>query len=229
MCGRFSLAVSPEDLASHFSVAEVPTLSPRYNIAPSQPVLAVQEADSGAREITHFRWGLVPSWSKAFGQGWINARAETAAEKPSFKAALRRRRCLIPTDGFYEWKGSGKRKQPYFIHLHTRPLFAFAGIWDHWQGADGSEFNSCAILTTQSHGPIQELHPRIPMILNPEAYTQWLDRQVQDPRDLAFLWETAYPQELKFYPVSTLVNSPKHEDPECRQPLDPGLLQNALE
>ncbi len=229
MCGRFSLAVSPADLASHFVLAELPPLSPRYNIAPSQPVVAIKDANSGSWEITHFRWGLVPSWRQEFGSGWINARAETAMEKPSFKAALRRRRCLIPADGFYEWKGSGKGKQPYFIHLKAQPLFAFAGIWEHWQGADGSEINSCAILTTQAQGPIQELHQRMPVILNPENYAQWLDRQVQDPRDLAFLWETAYADEVRFYPVSTHVNSPKHEDPACRQPLDPGLVMDPLE
>jgi putative SOS response-associated peptidase YedK len=224
MCGRFSLTGSPESLAFQFGLAQVPPLTPRYNIAPSQPVLAIKEDNAGSRETAHFRWGLVPSWSKDFGQGWINARAETAMVKPAFKAALRRRRCLIPAIGFYEWKGSGRGKQPYFIHLEGRSLFAFAGIWEHWQGADGSEVNSCAILTTAAQGSIKTLHQRMPVILPLEGYAQWLDQKVQDPHHLAHLWESASAEGLTFYPVSTHVNSPKHEDPECHQPLTQGLF-----
>ncbi len=147
MCGRFSLAVAPEVLRQHFGLpaaAQERAAVPRYNIAPSQPVLAVV-AGSLQREATHFRWGLIPSWSRAPQAGWINARAETVAEKPSFREAFRRRRCLIPADGFYEWadQGTGKKgRQPYWFHLVDRPVFAFAGIWERWRSPEGVEHAS---------------------------------------------------------------------------------------
>lgn len=235
MCGRFGLAVEPEVLMQHFDLREkagIPPLVPRYNIAPSQPVLAVvasesTEGGSLQRKATYFRWGLVPAWSKVFKGGWINARSETAAEKPSFRTALRCRRCLIPADGFYEWTGSGKTRQPYWIYLRERTLsgwrkrsvFAFAGIWERWQGPDGSVVETCAILNTTANPLMQVLHERMPVILPAEAYDDWLDPSVQDPHLLLPLLRP-YPSELMVaYPVSTHVNSPSHEDPACQEPV----------
>lgn len=234
MCGRFSLAVDPEVLMQHFDLhldaqedaqeAGIPPLAPRYNIAPSQPVLAVVASEAGEqgslpRKATHFRWGLVPAWSKVFKGGWINARSETAAEKPSFRTALRRRRCLIPADGFYEWTGSGKTKQPYWIHLPERPVFAFAGIWERWQGPEGSVVETCAILNTTANALMQVLHERMPVILPPEAYDDWLDPNLQDPKRVVSMLRPFPPEAMVAYPVSTHVNSPRHEDPACREPV----------
>ncbi len=254
MCGRFSLAVDPEVLMQHFDLsmenkeAEIAALTSRYNIAPSQPVLAVvaQEPNSempraGLRErprrrATHFQWGFIPSWSKAPKAGLINARSETVAEKPSFRAAFRRRRCLIPADGFYEWASSTspgsdtakkKGKQPYWFHLQEktpsgwrkRPLFAFAGIWERWQSPEGSKLETCAILNTTANRLMQPLHERMPVILMERDYDLWLDPRVQDPLLLLPLLRP-YPSEtMEAYPVSTHVNNPRHEDPACQAPI----------
>ncbi len=228
MCGRFSLAVDLEVLKQHFALqldgeaAQTLPLAPRYNIAPSQAVLAVVASSSsqgGSWQATHFRWGLVPAWSKVFKGGWINARSETAAEKPSFRTALRQRRCLIPADGFYEWAGSGSAKQPYWIHLEGQPVFAFAGIWERWQGPDGSPVETCAILNTPTDTLQPVLQERMPVILPPEAYQDWLDPTLQDPRQIGLLLRSLPPPPLVAYPVSTYVNSPRHEDPACRAPI----------
>ncbi|WP_235278227.1 SOS response-associated peptidase [Synechococcus sp. Nb3U1] len=225
MCGRFSLAVEPQVLMQHFDLhmdteeAGILPLAPRYNIAPSQPLLAVvasQSTKPGSlqRKATHFRWGLVPAWSKTFKGGWINARSETAAEKPSFRAARRRRCCLIPADGFYEWTGSGKAKQPYWIHLQERtpsrqlPVFAFAGIWERWQGPEGTVVDTCAILNTTANPLMQVLHERMPVILPPETYDIWLDPNLQDPKRVVPLLRPYPPEAMVAYPVSTHVNPP---------------------
>jgi hypothetical protein len=154
MCGRFSLAAAPELLQQHFQIEmeSWPALQPRYNIAPSQPVLAVVASTELGRKATQFRWGLIPRWSRAPQAGWINARSETVAEKPSFREAFRRRRCLIPADGFYEWADQGTAKrQPYWFYLVDRPVFAFAGIWERWRSPQGVEIETCAILNTPAN------------------------------------------------------------------------------
>lgn len=215
MCGRFSLAVTSAAIEEQFGVEGIPQIASRYNIAPSQPVLAVVN-DQGSRRLTHFGWGLVPSRSKAFKAGLINARSETVAEKPSFRAAFKRRRCLLPADGFYEWQGAGKGKQPYFIHLGDHQIFAFAGIWERWQGSDGSELDTCAILTTSANEMMRPLHERMPVILDPADYGLWLDPE--EDASVGHLLQ-AYPAEqMTAYPVGTWVNSPKHEDPHCQDP-----------
>ncbi|MCL4871711.1 MAG: SOS response-associated peptidase [Anaerolineae bacterium] len=218
MCGRFALTASPEQIALAFSLAEMPTLAPRYNIAPSQPVAAVRlNRDIGQRELTHFHWGLIPSWAKdpAIGYKMINARSETAAEKPSFRNALKYRRCLVPVSGFYEWQKVGKGKQPHYIHLAEQPVLAIAGLWEHWQSADGSEIESCTLLTTTPNELMRPLHDRMPVILHPDDYTLWLNPQQTDAAALQPLFRPFPAELMTAYPVSTLVNSPMNDRPEC--------------
>ncbi|MCS7040325.1 MAG: SOS response-associated peptidase, partial [Anaerolineae bacterium] len=179
MCGRFTLTASGDELASLFDLEQAPNLEPRYNIAPTQPVAVVRlDREGRRREFTLMRWGLIPSWAKDIhiGNRLINARAETLTEKPAFRTAFRRRRCLIPANGFYEWqKPTAGRKQPYFIGLPDRRPFAFAGLWEHWEGADGSVLDSCAIITTAANERVRVLHDRMPVILERTDFGDWLD------------------------------------------------------
>jgi putative SOS response-associated peptidase YedK len=218
MCGRFHLKASAEQIAEYFRVINIPDLfSSRYNIAPTQPVMIIKQVN-GSREIAHVQWGLVPQWANDTTQSgkMINARSETAFEKPSFKGPFRYRRCLIPADGFYEWKSiGGKEKQPYHIGLKNRELFAFAGLWEIWQGDDGSELETCTILTTEANELLSDLHERMPVILPEENHEQWLDHQTQTASSLQPLLKTYPANEFKIYPVSKLVNSPKNNGPEC--------------
>ncbi|MEZ4519144.1 MAG: SOS response-associated peptidase [Chloroflexota bacterium] len=221
MCGRFSLFADGEEVAAHYGLDEVPFLAPRYNIAPTQPVAAVRLAyNSPERELTHFQWGLIPSWSKdpSIGSRLINARSETAAEKPSFRSAFKRRRCLIPTSGFYEWQKVGKGKQPMFIHPAEGDLMSFAGLWEYWQSADGSELETCTILTTGPNAIMEPIHNRMPVIVEPDDYAMWLDPET--PADqLMHLLRPSESSLLDAYPVSTVVNNPRNEDPACIQPV----------
>ena len=222
MCGRFSLAAAPELLQQHFQIkmGSWPALQPRYNIAPSQPVLAVVASTELGRKATQFRWGLIPRWSRAPQAGWINARSETVAEKPSFREAFRRRRCLIPADGFYEWADQGTAKrQPYWFYLVDRPVFAFAGIWERWRSPQGVEIETCAILNTPANRLMGLFHERMPAILPESDYDLWLDPQVQDPKRLLPLLRPYPAEAMAAYPVSTYVNNPRHEDPTCRAPI----------
>jgi putative SOS response-associated peptidase YedK len=222
MCGRFSLAAAPELLQQHFQIkmGSWPALQPRYNIAPSQLVLAVVASTELGRKATQFRWGLIPRWSRAPQAGWINARSETVAEKPSFREAFRRRRCLIPADGFYEWAEQGTAKrQPYWFYLVDRPVFAFAGIWERWRSPQGVEIETCAILNTPANRLMGLFHERMPAILPESDYELWLDPQVQDPKWLLPLLRPYPAEAMAAYPVSTHVNNPRHEDPTCRAPI----------
>ncbi|MBP1776132.1 MAG: hypothetical protein H6Q86_2142 [candidate division NC10 bacterium] len=221
MCGRFSLGATIR-IGQLFDLPNWPETPPRYNIAPSQEVPAViQNREVGGREFRPFRWGLVPSWAKdpAIGNRMINARSETAATKPAFRKPFGERRCLILADGFYEWKRDGSRKQPYYIKLRDGEPFAFAGLWDHWAPADGQPLETCTILTTTPNALVQPIHDRMPVILPSSAYGAWLDRTVSDvPTVQALL--TPYPaDEMIAYPVSTRVNNPAHDTPECVLPL----------
>lgn len=221
MCGRFALTASPEEIAQQLTLSSAPPLAPRYNIAPSQPVLAVREnRDSHQRELAYFHWGLIPGWAKdpAIGYKMINARSETAAEKPSFRNALKYRRCLVPISGFYEWQKVGKGKQPHYIHRADGQLLAVAGLWEHWQSPDGSEIESCTLLTTTPNEVMRPLHDRMPVILQPEDYDLWLNpREVKSEPLLPLL--RPFPDGfLAAYPVSTLVNSPSNESPHCLLP-----------
>lgn len=236
MCGRFTLTASPEALQAQFALPEAPQLAPRYNIAPTQPVAIVRtSAKDGQREWTHVQWGLVPSWAKdpSIGARMINARAETVAEKPSFRAAFKRRRCLVPASGFYEWKKVGKRKQPYYITVQNgatgnadAPPFAIAGLWEYWEGADGSALETCTLITTDANEALGELHNRMPVIIAPDEYDVWLGEVVDNQEDPTFLSQLQhllrpYPAtKTQFHPVSTYVNNARHEGADCIQPVD---------
>ena len=222
MCGRFSLVAPGEELAELFQLDEVPQLQPRYNIAPTQPVAAVRmNPDTKRRELTHFHWGLIPFWAKDTNMAgrMINARAETAAEKPSFRAAFKYRRCIIPASGFYEWQKQNGQKQPHYIHHVDGRTLGFAGLWEHWQGADGSEIESCTILTTTPNEMMGQLHNRMPVILDPEDYGIWLQSDGQNLDELQHLLRPAPDEVLDAYPISTFVNRPQNEGPECVAPL----------
>jgi len=223
MCGRFTLRAPASVVAEHFAVFDMPPFSPRFNIAPSQPVVVVRldpQRTPPQMGTANLRWGLIPSWAKdpAIGNRMINARWETAAGKPAFRAAFRRRRCLVAADGFYEWQRTGKQKQPYFIRMHDESPFAFAGLWEAWEGPDHSFIESCTLLTTEPNELIRPIHNRMPVILAAEAYQQWLDPDVQNPDQLAPLLPPYPSKEMVADPVSTYVNSPAHDDPRCIEP-----------
>lgn len=221
MCGRFFIALKYDDLETAFPEFEPPReWQPRYNIAPTQPVPVV--ANDGQPYITFFQWGLVPSWAKdpSIGNRMINARAETLAEKPSFRAAYRRRRCLILADGFYEWRAEpGQRaKTPLAIRLRSGAPFAFAGLWEVWR-PDDTPLLTCTIITTEPNALMAPIHDRMPVILPRSAYATWLDPAERSPHDLQHLL-TPYPaEEMLAYPVSTLVNNPANDVPECIAPV----------
>jgi putative SOS response-associated peptidase YedK len=222
MCGRFTLFVPGEAVAQAFRLPEVPRLAPRYNIAPTQPVAAVRISPrSGQRELTHFTWGLIPRWAKdpTIGSRMINARSETAAEKPSFRAAFKYRRCLVPADGFYEWQRVNGGKQPVRIQMADGGLFAIAGLWESWSSPEGSEIESCTLLTTDPNELLAQVHNRMPVILSPDDYDLWLDPGVQQPAEVQDLLRPFPAPAMSYYPVSTHVNNPRNEDPRCIEPL----------
>lgn len=222
MCGRFTLTDPDQKLAAQFELPEIPPLAPRYNIAPTQPVAVVRLVpSSGARELAMLHWGLIPSWAKdpAIGSRLINARAETVAEKPAFRAAFGRRRCLILADGFYEWQKLNGGKQPFYIHLHGRVPFAFAGLWERWEAPGGEAIDSCTLLTTEPNELMRSLHNRMPVILGPEHYALWLDRAVQSAAALRSLLRPYEAEQMVAFPVSRRVNSPDNDDPTCIEPL----------
>ncbi|MFC2065019.1 SOS response-associated peptidase [Chloroflexota bacterium] len=222
MCGRFLLAVDPAEMQEAFPGFDFQDeIKPRYNIAPSQPVLVLP--NDANRKPDYFTWGLIPSWSKdlSIGNRMINARAETLAEKPSFRGSFKYRRCLIPTNGFYEWKKrqNSKVKQPYLIHLKNGGIFAFAGLWDEKQTEDGSIIKTFTIITTSPNSLLSSIHNRMPVILNEKNYAEWLEPLPKSPSTLQqFL--NPYPSELMTaIPVSTYVNNPVNDSPECITPI----------
>lgn len=220
MCGRFALDATPQQIQQEFNLSALPVVQARYNIAPSQPVALIANDEPGT--LTHHRWGLIPPWAKdpIIGNQMINARAETAHEKPSFKNALRRRRCLIPATGFYEWPRKGK--PPVYIHLPDKPLFAFAGLWERWNSPQGDEIRTCTILTTEPNDAIRPFHHRMALILPPEHYALWLSADELTPDQLMPLMTPHVHQyAMAAYEVSTRVNSPANDSPECIQPLQP--------
>ncbi len=220
MCGRFSLGVNLDDLVEAFpDFTFPPEVEPHYNIAPTQNVLVVPNNTAG--HVSFFHWGLIPSWAKdtEIGNRLINARGETLGEKPSFRAAYLRRRCLILADGFYEWQAipGSKAKQPMYIQLATKKPFAFAGLWELWR-PDDTPILSCTIITTEPNALLAPIHNRMPVILPPGAYATWLDPAEQKPAALNHLL-TPYPADLMTaYPVSRLVNSPATDTPACIVP-----------
>jgi putative SOS response-associated peptidase YedK len=223
MCGRFTLSQTAERVAEVFQVSAVPPLEPRYNISPTQAAPVVfRTTNSPERQFTYMHWGLIPSWADdpKMGARLINARAETVTEKPSFRAAFKRRRCLVVADGFYEWQTINRKKQPFYIQMGDRRPFGFAGLWEHWQSADGSEIESCTILTTEPNDMLRPIHNRMPVILNPTEYDLWLDLDCSNTKQLQPLLCPFPSEAMTCYPVSPVVNSPKNDSPECIQPVD---------
>ena len=223
MCGRFTLRTPASVIAAQFALLEVSPFAPRFNIAPSQPapVIRLRPGRLAQRELVWLRWGLIPSWADdpRIGNRTINARAETAAERPAFRAAFRQRRCLIVADGFYEWQSSGSRKQPYYIHLEQQQPFAIAGLWETWEGPDHAAIESCTLLTTEPNSLVRPIHDRMPAIVAPDEYTAWLDPTQQRPEQLLPLLQP-YPSEaMTAYQVSPRVNSPAIDDPQCIEPV----------
>ncbi len=221
MCGRFSLGASATILAQQFNLADLSAWSPRYNIAPTQEVLAVvRRHDASERQARLLRWGLIPMWAEgpAVGSRMINARAETVATKPAFRRAFRERRCLVLADGFYEWQRRDGRKQPYYIRLHDGRSFAFAGLWERWVRPDGQPLDSCTIITTVANDFIRPLHVRMPVMLSPAEYDVWLDPSHQKAEPLQPLLRPYPPEEMEAYPVSTQVNNPANDTPDCIEP-----------
>lgn len=221
MCGRYTLTIDPADTREDLANYKFPVkFAPRYNIAPTQPVLAIP--NDGRNSADFFMWGLIPSWAKdpEIGSRLINARGETLAEKPAFRGAYKYKRCLILADGFYEWKTQpgAKTKVPHFIHLKTHKPFAFAGLWDEWHSPDGSAIRSCAIVTTAPNKLMALIHNRMPVILHPADYAEWIDPAVRTHESLKHLIRP-FPAELMgAYAVSTLVNSPANDRTECMAP-----------
>lgn len=219
MCGRYTLS-DPGTLLQEMNVdAQGGELTARFNIAPTQAVPAIRQDGEGSRVLSFLRWGLIPFWAKdlSIGNRMINARSETAAEKPSFRHAIKRRRCLLVTDGFYEWKKVQDGKQPIHIHRPDRRAFVFAGLWETWdRGTEPIE--SCTILTTRANDQVAQVHDRMPVILDGEARDFWLDPSVQDPSAFEPLFEP-YTGELTFTAVSRLVNNPRNDSPQCLEPI----------
>jgi putative SOS response-associated peptidase YedK len=261
MCARFTLRAAAPAVADLFNVDEVPEMPPRFNIAPTQPVIGIVGRRGGGRALKYLQWGLIPSWAKdpAIGQRLINARAENLTERPAFRNAYRWRRCLVPADGFYEWmeiedkdEGGGMkdeepstgqldlfgdkdlkkitkkakptkpkvRKQPYYIGLKDFSIFAFAGLWERWDPEGLGPLETCTIITTEPNGLVRPMHDRMPVILRPEDYDLWLNREVESPDALTELLGPYPEDEMTAYPVSTAVNSANHETPECVAPLE---------
>jgi putative SOS response-associated peptidase YedK len=219
MCGRFTLTADLSALQESFPFVAMPEgLQPHYNIAPTQPVAVVP--NDGRNRLDFFVWGLIPSWAKdpSIGSRLINARAETLLEKPSFRTAFRRRRCLVLADGFYEWKQAERGKTPMYIRLASGKPFAFAGLWESWNAPDGSNVLSCTIITTQPNEFMAEIHNRMPVILPEQSYSFWLESGEQDAQRLSELLAPYPAQEMQAYPVSPLVNNPKYDAPELIQP-----------
>jgi putative SOS response-associated peptidase YedK len=218
MCGRFVRKTPITVLARDFLFPEHQTeAAPRFNIAPTQTVAAVRAADNPMkRELAWLRWGLIPSWADdpKIGYRLINARAETAATKPSFRSAFRQRRCLIPADGFYEWQKSDGKKQPHFFHLKDDKPFAFAGLWEHWE-REGEIIESCTILTTEANELLRAVHDRMPVILGTSDHDRWLDPAVQKAEMIEPLLRPYPAEAMTSYPVSTQVNNPRNENPKC--------------
>ncbi len=225
MCGRFSQVQSWGELHDLYSLADqdyIPNLQPRYNVAPSQDVTAIRQSETGERELVRLRWGLIPFWAKdeTIGYKTINARAETVAEKPAFRAAFRKRRCLIPASGFYEWQGSGSGspKRPFYITGRDGAPLAFAGLWERWEGAD-QPVESCTIIVTAANAFLKPVHDRMPVILAPGDFSAWLDLGTTDS---AKLLRPCPDDWLGVCPVSTRVNNPKNDDPACIEEVSVG-------
>jgi putative SOS response-associated peptidase YedK len=216
VCGRYVLVSPGEVIAEHFRLTAVPAYPPRYNIAPTQEALVVRETPDGAREAVALRWGLIPFWAKdpSIGNRMINARAEGLVDKPAFRAAFRRRRCLVPADGFFEWQAvAGRRKQPYLVRLASGAPFAMVGLWEQWRPPQGDEIATFTIITTSANDQIHALHDRMPVIVAPADYDEWLSSP--NPSALLEPWRG---EPFELVPVGVRVNDVRNDDPELLEP-----------
>jgi len=223
MCGRFTVTSAPAALRAFFGYPEQPNFPPRYNIAPTQPIPVVR-LHEGQRQFVLMRWGLLPSWvkdPKTFTL-LINARGESVGEKPAFRAAMKRRRCLIPADGFYEWRGVPGRKQAYYIRAKSGQPLAFAGLWETWSGPNGEELDTATIVTTDANATLASIHDRMPVIVPPEAFDLWLDCAKVDETTASVLIAPAPDELLEAYEVSTAVNRTANDNPKLLEPVAPG-------
>ncbi len=220
MCGRYTLTLSGQALAEAFELDDVPAATPRYNVAPTQSMPVIRGGEAGRRTCALHRWGLVPFWADdpAIGNRLINARSESVAGKPAFRAAFRHRRCLVPADGFYEWRREGGGKQPYLIRFGDGRLFAFAGLWEHWSPSDGQVLDSFTILTTSPNDVVRPVHDRMPVILPPQHYDRWLGFTEASASELQALLCPHPSEGMELHPVSRRVNSPANDDPQVVEP-----------
>ncbi|MBM4384602.1 MAG: SOS response-associated peptidase [Deltaproteobacteria bacterium] len=225
MCGRFTLTRSAAEVAEHFGLEAAPVLVPRFNVAPTQPVLAIR-APLGTREAVQLHWGLVPFWAKHAGDAakHINARVETLTERPAFREAAERRRCLVPADGFYEWRGARGERQPYHIALPQGELFAFAGLWERWRTPAGGALESLTIVTTAATPNIRALHERMPILVDPPGYEAWLDPSARDVNAVLAKLAATRGAQLTHRRVSTRVNDVHNDDARCLDEAEQGAL-----
>jgi putative SOS response-associated peptidase YedK len=232
MCGRYRLSRRKQLVEEYFdSVSDEPDWTPRFNIAPTQPIPVIrQNAKEPVRETSLMRWGLIPSWAKdpSVAAQMINARSETAATKPAFRDPLKFHRCLIPADGFYEWQKTAQTKQPYCFEVNDGELFAFAGLWDRWKDANGNWIKTCSILTTTPNAVTSLVHDRMPVILDPHSYDLWLDPGMTDVAATSDLLRPFDARLMRCYPVSTRINHVANDDVECSRPVEVAEAQNRL-
>ena len=227
MCGRFSITTAPEALRGMFDYENLPNLEPRYNVSPTQMIATIRKRSGGKRELVMARWGLIPAWAKdgVNAARMINARAETVMEKPSFRAAFSKRRCLIPADGFYEWRTEDNIKKPFRIGMKDGSVFAFAALWERWKAKqagygykEGEEIETVAIVTTHANKKLKKIHHRMPVILQPEDYDTWLTPANDTPKCHNLL--QPFPSEpMAFYRVGQTVNNPRNDNPKCIEPI----------
>jgi putative SOS response-associated peptidase YedK len=232
MCGRYRLSRRKQLVEEHFDSAPWnDDWNPRYNIAPTQPVPVIrQHPKEPVRQLSLMRWGLIPHWSKdaSGAAGMINARSETAATKPAFRESLKFRRCLIPADGFYEWKRDGKTKQPFCFEVNQGKLFAFAGLWDRWKDPSGNWIKTCSILTTTPNAVTSGVHDRMPVILDPDSYDLWLDPGMTKVEAVSDVLRPCDPLQMRCYPVSTRINHVVNDDQGCSRPVEFAPTQDRL-
>jgi putative SOS response-associated peptidase YedK len=234
VCGRYRLSRRKQIIEEHFETADwQEDWSPRFNVAPTQPVPVVrQHPKEPRRDLSLMRWGLIPSWAHdpSAAAKMINARSETAATKPAFRDPMKFRRCVIPADAFYEWQRTAKSKQPFCFEVNGGELFAFAGLWDRWKGPSGQWVKSCSILTTTPNAVAARVHGRMPVILDPASYDLWLDPGMTNTQVITELLKPYDAQSMRCYPVSTLINHVANDDAECSTPtqVTPAKTQTTL-
>lgn len=221
MCGRYTITSAPEAYRVLFGYAEQPNFPPRYNVAPTQPIPIVR-LEQGERHFALVRWGLIPSWVKDPNDFalLINARGESVTDKPAFRNAMKRRRCLIPADGFYEWQPTGGRKQPYYIRAKAGAPLVFAGLWETWEGPNGEEVDSATIITTRANRLLADIHDRMPVIVPADAFDLWLDCANVDATTASALIAPAPEDLLEAYPVATAVNRTANDNAKLLEPVD---------